>query len=504
MPEEVRAVHAPPPSARSDNVLWQWWRETFAAGVDHEGVVRRVSEESGWTPRYCFMILISAAMSILGLLLPSSAVLIGAMLISPLMMPIIGLGFGLATFDFAEVRRAALALALGSAIAILFSAIFVAFSPLQTVTNEIALRTRPNLFDLMVAILSALAGVYALVRGLGGAVVGVAIAIALMPPLAVVGFGIATANWTAAGGAALLFVTNLVAMAATAALHARLYGFGGHLSPAQTRLQGVLLVGIMLVLAVPLGIALRQIAWESVAQRQIRDAILLPFPDGARVSQIDIDFDAEPIVVRALVLTPEVAGRANQTALLQARQAVRRPIDLRIDQVRVGGETGAGDAAQIAAARGAVAERNAARVAERLALIAGVPAERVLVDRVAQRALVKAEPLPGADLAAYRLLEQRVARGEPGWAIELVPPVLPPAPVTFGEDGPDEAGAASLATALWAARRLGLAVAVSGADDEAVDMVLAAFADAGLPAGRVPGGGGDVALAWRVEAPPAE
>ena len=83
-------------------------------------------------------------------------------------------------------------------------------SPIQTVTEEIAARTQPNLFDLLVALFSALAGSYAVIRGREGTIVGVAIATALMPPLAVVGFGLATLNWTVFGGALGLFIPNLV------------------------------------------------------------------------------------------------------------------------------------------------------------------------------------------------------------------------------------------------------------------------------------------------------
>ena len=73
--------------------------------VDHVAVVERVREDAGFDGRYAFMILMSAGIAMLGLLLSSPAVVIGAMLISPLMGPIIGLGFGLATFDWREIRR---------------------------------------------------------------------------------------------------------------------------------------------------------------------------------------------------------------------------------------------------------------------------------------------------------------------------------------------------------------------------------------------------------------
>ena len=83
---------------------------------------------------------------------------------------------------------------IGAGAALLFSALIVLFSPLKAATPEILSRTRPNLFDLLVALFAALAGTFAIIRGRGETIVGVAIATALMPPLAVVGYGLATWN----------------------------------------------------------------------------------------------------------------------------------------------------------------------------------------------------------------------------------------------------------------------------------------------------------------------
>lgn len=194
------------------HALIEWWHECIIDSLDHREVVERVADEARWSAHFAFMTMMSAGIAVLGLLLSSPAVVIGAMLISPLMGPIIGFGFGIALFDFAEIRRTTLTVAAGTVMAVLFCALIVALSPLQSVTDEIAARTRPNLFDLMVAVFSGLAGTYAMIRGRQGAIVGVAIAVAVMPPLAVMGFGIATFNWTVFWGSSLLFFTNLMAI----------------------------------------------------------------------------------------------------------------------------------------------------------------------------------------------------------------------------------------------------------------------------------------------------
>lgn len=479
--------------------LTRWWQDHVLAGVDHQKTLDRVLAESGFDGRYAFMIVISAGISILGLLLPSSAVLIGAMLISPLMMPIMGLGFGLATFDLEEIRRASVALALGSLIAIVLSAAFVAVSPVQAITSEIAIRTKPNLFDLLVAMLSAMMGGYALVRGHGGAVVGVAIAIALMPPLAVVGFGIATWNATVFWGSVLLFMTNLITMALTAAFMARLYGFGAHLSPSQTRLQGAIILIGLAALAIPLGLSLKQIAWETLAQRQIRDAVIAPFERDARISQVEIDFDREPIVVRAAVLTPRLIGNVDAKVAQALQQSLNRPIDLHIDQINVGLASGASEAAQITAAQASeqrrVLDTQASELVRALQLIAGVNREAITLDRDNRRATVAATPLPGATLEAYQVLEQRAADAAQGWQVRLVPPLVPLAPVSVGEDGPDVDGQRALSTAIWAGQRLPLAIEVAGTDSNA-DSVAEAIEAGGGRVERAGGGAGAVRLRW--------
>jgi uncharacterized hydrophobic protein (TIGR00271 family) len=443
--------------------LRRWWSLFVTRGVDHDAVLRQIAEDSGWSGRYAFLIIVSAAISLLGLLMPSVAVLIGAMLLSPLMMPIIGLGFGIATLDFGEIRRAALALGLGSALAIALSVVFVSVSPIQTITSEIAARTQPTLFDLLVALLSALAGAYALIRGRGGTVVGVAIAIALMPPLAVVGFGIATLNWTVFAGSLLLFMTNAITIALTAALVARLYGFGSHLSPRHTGWQLTLFVVALGVLSLPLMASLRQIAFEAVAQRQARDTIVSYFPSGSRLSQLEIDYSLDPIRVRAVMLTPRLNPRADPELTSDLGRRLARPVDLHVDQLQVSPDASGVEAAQIARANNAATaqaadQRN--RDVASLALIAGVEAGAVRVDQAAGALQVMASPLPGLGLVGYRALERRAERRLPRWDVRLAPPVETDPPAVRIVQGVVDAEALDIAA--WASARLDRPLEVRG------------------------------------------
>ena len=486
------------PSARN---FRQWWSSEVVGSVRHREVIDRVCEESGWSAHFAFMTLMSAGIAVLGLLLSSPAVVIGAMLISPFMGPIIGLGFGLATFDSQELKRSAIALAVGTALAVGFCALVTLLSPLQQVTEEIAARTRPNLFDLLVALFSGLAAAYAMVRGRHGAIVGVAIATALMPPLAVMGFGLATLNWTVLGGSSLLFFTNLMTIGVAAAGLARAYGFGHTLSPRQTGLQATLIVLIVVALAVPLGVTLRQIAFEALASRQAREVIASGFGGDARLSRLDIDYDARPVAVEATVFTSDYRPDAEREAERALARLMRRPVKVTLEQFRVGAAAGEAEAAEIAQAKGAAADRSAARIAERLALAAGVAPERVLVDRVGRRAEVRAAELPGAGIETYAALEARIAALEPRWQVSLVPPVTAALPDIAFEDGTPDPQA--LTAAIWAGRRIDLAIGVSAASDERAETVAEALREAGLRAEVQPGGGGEdgaVRLQWRAPA----
>lgn len=171
---------------------------------------------------YWAEILFSAGIATLGLTLNSPAVIIGAMLISPLMGPIMSGGLALAAGDFILAMRAVLNIVLSSFAAIAFSTILVALLPFREMTAEIASRTHPNTLDLVVALFSGAVGALAVcksLRGVATSIPGVAIAVALMPPLCVTGYGVGV--WLTVdrvqglailAGGGLLFVTNLLAI----------------------------------------------------------------------------------------------------------------------------------------------------------------------------------------------------------------------------------------------------------------------------------------------------
>ena len=155
------------------------------------------------------ILILSIFIASIGLNMNSTAVVIGAMLISPLMGPILAIGFGFATLNFTVAKSGILRLSVQITIAVLASALYFYISPVQTATSELLARTEPNIFDVFIAIFGGLAGIIGQTRKtLDNVIPGVAIATALMPPLCTAGYGLASGNWTYFFGASYLFFIN--------------------------------------------------------------------------------------------------------------------------------------------------------------------------------------------------------------------------------------------------------------------------------------------------------
>lgn len=162
----------------------------------------------------------------LGLNVNSTAVIIGAMLISPLMGPIMGIGLGLGINDFELIKKAFRNLAIATVFGILTSTFYFLISPLNEARSELLARTTPTIYDVLIAFFGGMAGIVASsTRVKGNVIPGVAIATALMPPLCTAGFGIASGNFAYFFGAFYLYVINSVFIAFATTLGVKLMHF---------------------------------------------------------------------------------------------------------------------------------------------------------------------------------------------------------------------------------------------------------------------------------------
>jgi len=145
----------------------------------------------------------------IGLNVNSTAVIIGAMLISPLMGPIVGSGFSLATYDFNLLKRSVKNLLIATVVGFIVSALYFYISPFKDVQSELLARTSPTIYDVLIAFFGGIVGAVSITReDKGNPIPGVAIATALMPPLCTAGFGFATMNFKFVAGALYLYSIN--------------------------------------------------------------------------------------------------------------------------------------------------------------------------------------------------------------------------------------------------------------------------------------------------------
>ena len=196
------------------------WVRTRVPQLDRENrvkLVERLEHTSEFNFDFVALISLSTLIAALGLARNSGAVVIGAMLVAPLMSPLVAIGFALVQGNTKLVRSALKSVILGFTVALLIGAVLglviKLFSPEFLISSEMESRGFPNLLDLIVALASGVAGAYAMGRpNLISALPGVAIAAALVPPIATSGLALTMGDLKLAGGASLLFFTNIVAI----------------------------------------------------------------------------------------------------------------------------------------------------------------------------------------------------------------------------------------------------------------------------------------------------
>jgi uncharacterized hydrophobic protein (TIGR00271 family) len=248
--------------------IFRLWRAriSLAAGSDIQGTEQRLRDGAGLSPENLWLLACSALLASIGLDQDSVAVLIGAMLISPLMGPILAVGFGVAIFDQRLLARAMRELALATVASIALSAVYFWLSPLAQPTVQLIARTRPTLLDVGVAFFGGAAGIIAGSRRTPSlALPGVAIATALMPPLCTAGFGLATGRGDFFFGGLYLFLLNaiFIAVATLAVVRALHFPQEKFVIPWMRRRAHRLVLGTVVVAATPSLFFLYQSAIET-------------------------------------------------------------------------------------------------------------------------------------------------------------------------------------------------------------------------------------------------
>ncbi|MEO9954441.1 DUF389 domain-containing protein [Nonlabens sp.] len=194
---------------------------------DRHETIDSVRKDISFQGHNAWILIFSIMVASIGLNANSTAVVIGAMLISPLMGPIVGMGLGTAINDSKMLRRSLTNLGVMVVLSLLTATLYFFISPIKEAESEILARTAPNILDVLVAIFGGLALIVAKAKKgtISNAIAGVAIATALMPPLCTAGFGIANGEWGFFGGAMYLFCINAVFIALTTYVVCKLLQF---------------------------------------------------------------------------------------------------------------------------------------------------------------------------------------------------------------------------------------------------------------------------------------
>ncbi|GAB5450317.1 MAG: hypothetical protein Hals2KO_06450 [Halioglobus sp.] len=298
--ETVRLNHVPVDATAVQLVKKPLPLFNHATEEEYRELFVALRDNAAATSSYKVLMVLSVMLALGGMYANSAPVIIGAMILAPLMSPIISFSMGLARSDVQLMNASGRTMLTGVAWGLSCAVLIAWAMPLEIPTMEMKARMHPTLLDLMVAVLSGIAGAYANAKEeIAKSLAGVAIAVALVPPLSVAGIGLGWGDWQMAGGAALLLITNLVGIAIAASATFLVLGF----APFNRARKGMgVTAAILVLISLPLSL--------SFAHLVTRDRILESVPVGevelsgqvVEISHADVRL-GEPHLVRVVLST---------------------------------------------------------------------------------------------------------------------------------------------------------------------------------------------------------
>lgn len=270
--------------------------------TDRETTLETVKRDISFKGHNAWILIFSIFVASIGLNVSSTAVVIGAMLISPLMGPIVGVGFSVAINDIDTLKRSLVNLGVMVVLSVLTAYLYFLISPIKEETPELVARTYPTILDVLIAIFGGLALIVAKSKkgAIASVIMGVAIATALMPPLCTVGYGLAIANWEYAGGALYLFTINSIFIALSTFLVAKLLRFpmvkyaNSKRRRNTARLASLVAVLVMIPSIILFVNLLREQVFVSKTKEFVNEVINYP---GAEIVRFDQDYKTKAIEI---------------------------------------------------------------------------------------------------------------------------------------------------------------------------------------------------------------
>lgn len=271
---------------------------------DEAETIRTISASVSFRGATLWVLVFAIFIASLGLNVNSTAVIIGAMLISPLMGPIIGMGLAVGIGDFDLLKRSVKNYLVATVISVITATLYFLLTPLDQAQSELLARTSPTLYDVLIALCGGAAGIVALAtKGKGNVLPGVAIATALMPPLCTAGFGLATGNIFYFLGAFYLFFINTVFIALATYIGVRMLKFSPRATESGRRQAEVrrYIVIIVVVTMIPAAIMTYNIVKDAIVKANAGRFVNEQLDNfGTRVVSYDVNEDSLTLRVVAV------------------------------------------------------------------------------------------------------------------------------------------------------------------------------------------------------------
>ena len=258
-------------------------------GVDKNATILEIKSKQSMSGANAWMLMCSIMIASIGLNLDSQAVIIGAMLISPLMSPILGIGLGVAINDKNALYHALMHFSAAIVIALVTSTLYFMITPLDELTPQIEARTAPTFLDILIAIFGGIAGILSIARkDIATTLPGVAIATALMPPLCVAGFGLANGEWGIASKAFYLFFLNtfFVAFATYVILRRMRFPYKVYTTPKERRKNIIIIILFSIMMIIPSLLIFKTVFKKYQREKKLKTFITNEFT-GEDINYID-------------------------------------------------------------------------------------------------------------------------------------------------------------------------------------------------------------------------
>ncbi len=289
---------------------------SHASKEQYATLFTNLREESKLNQNFMVLLILATMIATFGLFINSSSVIIGAMLLAPLMQPIVSLSMGVLRQDEALQINGAKTIAIGVFAVLATAALIALFTPIERLTSEMAGRLSPTILDLFVAIVSGAAAAYAKSNEkILGSLAGVAIAVALVPPIAVAGIGLGWGDWHMFSIAFLLFITNLVGIVLAAAFTFAMLGF----SPLHLAKKGITIwLIIVAVVAIPLYSSFSKMQEDIRIQKILSNVSFNVGEHDVKLTHIELLHRGESDEIRCEVISSGILSKEEKLRLKEA------------------------------------------------------------------------------------------------------------------------------------------------------------------------------------------